>query len=171
MILADATPSGEAALAALLPLQREDFIGLLEAMDGLPGHHPAARPAAARVPARPHRARRARRRSPRRAARTRPRTTAAARRRRAAARGEPDAGPARRAAGPGRARACSPCRSAPSPRPPPSGKRAGGDPRAEIMVPLVGSVMELHLVRDEADASSPRSPTEPASPCTARSAR
>ncbi|RHW24046.1 pyruvate, phosphate dikinase [Nocardioides immobilis] len=29
--------------------------------------------------------------------------------------------------------------------------KAGGDPRPEIMVPLVGSVMELHLVRDEAD--------------------
>ena len=27
--------------------------------------------------------------------------------------------------------------------------KAGGDPRVEIMVPLVGSVMELHLVRDE----------------------
>jgi pyruvate, orthophosphate dikinase len=30
--------------------------------------------------------------------------------------------------------------------------KAGGSPRAEIMVPLVGSVMELQLVRDEADA-------------------
>ncbi|HEX3258397.1 MAG TPA: pyruvate, phosphate dikinase [Pseudonocardia sp.] len=30
-------------------------------------------------------------------------------------------------------------------------KRDGGDPRVEIMVPLVGSVMELHLVRDEID--------------------
>jgi pyruvate,orthophosphate dikinase len=30
--------------------------------------------------------------------------------------------------------------------------KAGGTPRPEIMVPLVGSVMELHLVRDEADA-------------------
>ena len=30
--------------------------------------------------------------------------------------------------------------------------KAGGDPRVEIMVPLVGSVMELHLVRDETDA-------------------
>jgi pyruvate,orthophosphate dikinase len=30
--------------------------------------------------------------------------------------------------------------------------KAGGDPKPEIMVPLVGSVMELHLVRDEADA-------------------
>ena len=29
--------------------------------------------------------------------------------------------------------------------------KAGGDPRPEIMVPLVGSVMELHLIRDEAD--------------------
>jgi len=31
-------------------------------------------------------------------------------------------------------------------------KRGGGDPRVEIMVPLVGSVMELLLVRDEIDA-------------------
>jgi len=29
--------------------------------------------------------------------------------------------------------------------------KAGGHPRAEIMVPLVGSVMELHLIRDETD--------------------
>jgi pyruvate, orthophosphate dikinase len=29
--------------------------------------------------------------------------------------------------------------------------RAGGDPRVEIMVPLVASVMELHLIRDEID--------------------
>ena len=29
--------------------------------------------------------------------------------------------------------------------------KAGKDPQVEIMVPLVGSVMELHLVRDEAD--------------------
>jgi len=28
---------------------------------------------------------------------------------------------------------------------------AGGDPKVEIMVPLVGSVMELHLVRDETE--------------------
>ncbi len=30
-------------------------------------------------------------------------------------------------------------------------RAVGGHPHAEIMVPLVGSVMELHLVRDEAD--------------------
>ncbi|MGH3484282.1 MAG: putative PEP-binding protein, partial [Nocardioidaceae bacterium] len=29
---------------------------------------------------------------------------------------------------------------------------AGGDPRVEIMVPLVGSWMELHLVRDELES-------------------
>ena len=29
--------------------------------------------------------------------------------------------------------------------------KAGGNPKVEIMVPLVGSVMELHLVRDETD--------------------
>ncbi|HET7900964.1 MAG TPA: pyruvate, phosphate dikinase [Candidatus Nanopelagicales bacterium] len=29
--------------------------------------------------------------------------------------------------------------------------KAGGDPKVEIMVPLVGSVMELHLIRDESD--------------------
>ena len=30
--------------------------------------------------------------------------------------------------------------------------RAGGNPIVEVMVPLVGSVMELHLIRDEIDA-------------------
>ena len=29
--------------------------------------------------------------------------------------------------------------------------KAGGDPQVEITVPLVGSVMELHLIRDETD--------------------
>ena len=29
--------------------------------------------------------------------------------------------------------------------------QAGGNPQVEIMVPLVGSVMELHLIRDQAD--------------------
>ncbi|MBT0771868.1 pyruvate, phosphate dikinase [Kineosporia sp. J2-2] len=31
-------------------------------------------------------------------------------------------------------------------------RRDGGDPHVEIMIPLVGSVMELFLIRDEADA-------------------
>jgi pyruvate,orthophosphate dikinase len=30
-------------------------------------------------------------------------------------------------------------------------KKAGGDPRAEIMIPLVGAVQELELIRDEAE--------------------
>ena len=30
--------------------------------------------------------------------------------------------------------------------------REGGNPKVEIMIPLVGSVMELHLIRDEIDA-------------------
>ena len=36
MILADDEPGRQAALAALEPYQREDFVGLFEAMAGLP---------------------------------------------------------------------------------------------------------------------------------------
>jgi pyruvate,orthophosphate dikinase len=36
LILADTEPAQQAALDALLPLQRNDFIGIFEAMDGLP---------------------------------------------------------------------------------------------------------------------------------------
>jgi pyruvate,orthophosphate dikinase len=36
LILADTDEDRESALAQLLPLQREDFVGILEAMDGLP---------------------------------------------------------------------------------------------------------------------------------------
>ena len=36
LVLADTDDARRAALDALLPLQREDFVGLLEAMDGLP---------------------------------------------------------------------------------------------------------------------------------------
>jgi pyruvate,orthophosphate dikinase len=36
LILADTDAESSAALAALLPMQREDFIGIFEAMDGLP---------------------------------------------------------------------------------------------------------------------------------------
>ena len=94
----------------LLPLQREDFVGILEAMDGLPVTDPAARPAAARVPARHHRAVGARGggRGPGRGARGRPAHAAG---RAQAARAEPDARPARRAARAWSSRACSRCRS------------------------------------------------------------
>ena len=36
LVLAQGTDAQEEALAALLPLQREDFVGILRAMDGLP---------------------------------------------------------------------------------------------------------------------------------------
>ena len=36
LILADSTEEQEKALSELLPLQRDDFVGILEAMDGLP---------------------------------------------------------------------------------------------------------------------------------------
>jgi pyruvate,orthophosphate dikinase len=36
LILAETTDEQEEALSALLPMQRDDFVGLLEAMDGLP---------------------------------------------------------------------------------------------------------------------------------------
>ena len=52
MILAKTTrPSSDEALASFAArMQREDFVGLFKAMDGQAGDHPAARPAAARVP-------------------------------------------------------------------------------------------------------------------------
>ena len=51
MILADDEKMRRAALAKLLPMQRGDFIELFEIMGGLAGDDPAARSAAARVPA------------------------------------------------------------------------------------------------------------------------
>ena len=56
MIMADDEAGRRAALDELLPLQQSDFEGLFEAMVGLAGDDPPARPAAARVPARPLRA-------------------------------------------------------------------------------------------------------------------
>ena len=44
-------------------------------------------------------------------------------------------------------------------------------PKVEIMVPLVGSVMELYLVRDEPDASGQECAPRPGSSWTCRSAR
>ena len=51
MIVAENEADRRAALAKLLPLQREDFAGIFQAMDGTAGHHPHHRSAAARVPA------------------------------------------------------------------------------------------------------------------------
>ncbi len=51
MILADDEKGRRAALAKLLPMQRGDFTELFDHHEGLAGHDPAARSAAARVPA------------------------------------------------------------------------------------------------------------------------
>ena len=51
MILAQDAAGRKRALAKLLPMQRADFEGIFRAMEGYPGHHPAAGSAAARVPA------------------------------------------------------------------------------------------------------------------------
>ena len=52
MIMAETEEERRAALDELLPLQQEDFEGLFEEMERPAGDDPAARPAAARVPAR-----------------------------------------------------------------------------------------------------------------------
>ena len=52
MILADDEEARRQALDRLLPLQRQDFVGIFRAMAGRTGHGAAHRSAAARVPAR-----------------------------------------------------------------------------------------------------------------------
>ena len=47
MILATNVEARKAALAKLLPYQREDFVGIFKAMNGLAGHDPPAGSAAA----------------------------------------------------------------------------------------------------------------------------
>ena len=70
---------------------------------------------------------------------------------------EPDARPARRAPRHRQARACSRCRSARSSRPPADASKAGGDPQAEIMIPLVATRAGA---RSRCATSSSRSPRE-----------
>ena len=89
MILARDEAGRRAALDRLLPMQQSDFEGIFEAMAGLPGHDPPARPAAARVPA---------------DARGGDRPTRCGSRIKRAARGEPDARHARLPARPAVAR-------------------------------------------------------------------
>ena len=133
-----------AAAAAGLP---RDLRG-----DGRPADDdPAARPAAARVPARPHRPRRCGWRSPRSgASTTRARCGCSPRCRRCTSR--------TRCSGlrgvrlglvvPGlftmQVRAIAEAAA--------ERKKAGGDPRPEIMIPLVGAVQELEAIREEAVA-------------------
>ena len=137
MIVARDEGGRRRALAKLLPMQRADFEGIFEAMDGLPGHDPAARSAAARVPAARRRgvascsrarsahARRARRRSWSRCAR-RTRCSAIA------------------AAGWASPTPRSPrCRARAIFEAAVRAKRRGIDVRPEIMIPLVATVEEF----------------------------
>ena len=45
MILSDTVEQRRIALRKILPMQRSDFEGILEAMDGLGSYHPFIRPA------------------------------------------------------------------------------------------------------------------------------
>jgi pyruvate,orthophosphate dikinase len=149
VILAEETNEREAALAALLPLQRADFVRLLEAMDGLPTtirlldpplHEflPDLTELSVRVAV-------------------------------AEERGAPDEADLLLLAAVKRLHESNPMLGLRGVRlglvvPGLFGlqvraiaeaaalrTKAGGSPRVEIMVPLVGSVMELHLIRDETD--------------------
>ena len=110
------------------------------------GHDPADRPAAARVPARPHRAlgrggarRRARPAQEAATASCSPRSSGCTSRTRCSA----CAAYASASPSP----ACSPCRPARSSRPPRPGSRPAADAEPEIMIPLVATVRELDIVR------------------------
>ncbi len=124
LILADTDEERDEQLAALLPLQREDFVGILAAMDGLPVtirlldpplHEflPDFTDLSVRVAVAEARGREARGRPAPAAGGAQP------------ARAEPDAGPARRAAGRGRSQASSRCSRGRSSR-----RRRSGSARA-----------------------------------------
>ena len=133
MILADTESGRRAALDRLLPFQQTDFEGIFEAMAGLPGDDPAARSAAARVPA--GRARGDRRQ----AARPHPRAAGV----------EPDARHARLPARPDVSRRSTRCRCARSRAPRKAVQERTGDaPLVEVMHPLVGFREELARLRD-----------------------
>ena len=113
--------------------------------DGRPaGHDPAARPAAPRVPA----ARRGRAGRGRQAARHPGREGQAPGR--AAPRGQPDARPPRLPAADQVTPRSATCRSGPSSRPPSRSRRRARSVLPEIMIPLVGTVEELSILKKRA---------------------
>ena len=149
VILADSAESRDDALAALLPLQRADFVELLTVMDGLPTTIRLLDPPLHEFL--PDRA------------------DLMVRVALAEQRGEPDEGDMRLLAAVSRMHESNPMlglrgvrlglvvpglfalqvraiAQATADR-----IKAGGRPRPEIMVPLVGSAMELHLIRDDTD--------------------
>jgi pyruvate,orthophosphate dikinase len=145
LILAEGAAEREAALAELLPLQRADFIGLLEKMDGLPVTIRLLDPPLHEfLP---------------------DRTELAVK----IARGDREDGDDVLLAAVERLHESNPMLGLRGVRlgllvpglyamqvraiaeAAASRHDEGGDPKVEIMVPLVGSVMELHLIRDEID--------------------
>ena len=144
MIMARTEPERRAALAELLPLQQRGLRGPVRGDARAADHDPPARPAAARVPARPRRARPARAEGPRRArARAARRSSRSSSWSCASARSTRCS--ARAAAGSG---SCTPrstrCRSrrSCSPR-----ARRPTPPQLEIMIPLVDFEAELAELR------------------------
>ncbi len=149
MIVAGIGPDRDAALAALLPLQREDFAELLEVMDGLPTTIRLLDPPLHEFL--PDRA------------------ELMVRVALAEERGNPDPADVRLLAEVERLHESNPMLGLRGVRlglvvpglyalqvraiaeATVARIKAGGHPKVEIMVPLVGSVMELHLIRDETD--------------------
>ena len=147
MILAGDAEGRRAALAKILPMQRAGLRRAVRDHGRAAGHHPPARPAAARVPA----ARAGGDRGGRQGGRGRRRGAAAARRR--APGSQPDA----RACAAAGSASCSPrstrCRRARSsrrrlPRP----QRSGRAVEPEVMVPLISDARELALIKQAIDA-------------------
>ena len=148
MIMAEDDDGRRAALDELLPLQQARLRGAVRG-DGRPaGHDPAARPAAARVPARPlraaraDRARRGSRQDPRLASSSTSSSGSAASRRRTRC-------SVRAACGSG---CCTPrstrCRCAAIVRAARAvASRRGQAPKLEIMIPLVAYERELEIAR------------------------
>jgi pyruvate,orthophosphate dikinase len=154
VILASTVPERESALEALLPLQRADFTDLLAAMDGLPVTIRLLDPPLHEFL--PDRA------------------DLMVRVARAEERGEPADDDVRLLAAVNRLHESNPMLGLRGVRlglvvpglfalqiraigeAVAARIRAGGHPRAEIMIPLVGSVMELHLIRDETDGGLAR---------------
>jgi pyruvate, orthophosphate dikinase len=149
LILADSAATRDAALAALLPLQRDDFVALLTEMDGLPTTIRLLDPPLHEfLP---------------------DRTELAVRVAVAQATGEADPEDERLLAAVERLHESNPMLGRRGVRlgitvPGLYGMQVraiaeaaaarlqqGGNPQVEIMVPLIGSVMELHLIRDEID--------------------
>jgi pyruvate,orthophosphate dikinase len=149
LILAESATARSAALEALIPLQRADFVELFEAMDGLPVTVRLLDPPLHEfLPDRTELSVRVA------VARERGEDTAADEKLLAAVERLHESNPMLGLRGvrlglvvPGlfamQVRAVAEAMA--------ERIAAGGDPRVEIMVPLVGSRMELHLIRDETD--------------------